>query len=675
MEDNVPIEVARIIAFFLPGQLESSHFLVPALYSNGHCEAVPSPQTLKIYLTTQLEDANSYARLLATGRTTRYLLWALNNDNSIDNVFEYPLIALNSEATFSLFCLNFYCDEEPTKSILRESNGTCSRKGASSGVYGVVDNDPNVSFLVSNKGPDFMHVYSALPIGSLETVEYYILNPSRYQGNYIQAFSLRSLHQNGTEVTFIPTAAVKIYRPATRRLRTRTVQAYDEAVLFLGSLETVWIEVELESCDSVVTLTGTRIESSYEIAVFSAQGICNEAFNSLPDTSNDKTPDSSSSYDDSSSSYGDYSGSGSYGDYSGSYDDSLGPYGDYSGSYDDSSGSYGDYSGSYGDYYDDSAYYRDYSGSDDISQGMDYSGSGSGSGSDSYEYEYSDSASQDDYDYDTSDTVPFSYIVSPLRQLPPVSRWGKLHVTDLKKLALFSEDDSMQFFIVSFSILSSARSEVTISCYGTVDDETICKAAQVVGKGEVWRYELHLKTMLQAEVVVIEGDDPILVLHEVYSQGSEYHSELLQPAEWHLRKQMVPILYPLGPVEPESNPDLAFAISLVVPNQLVETEYVTVWDNRESRSPSNLDEYRLISSYTHTRVHGHTLIRIMLDPAGYDRKDYILQFAMNSTETTMFGASVFAFGGYAFSNGYVLGESRDLCGGPVHVMMICGTCR
>lgn len=526
-----------------PGQNEPSPFLVPTLYSYGDCSAVPSPQTLTLYINTLLEDGKSRALLIGTGRTTTEALWAQTRDNTIDNVFEYSLISLNEEALYNLFCLNYYCFEEPTEEVLIESNGTCNEMEAASGVYGYIDSDPGVAFIVANKGPDFMHVYAALPIAEQEDATYYILNPSRHRADYIQSFTLRAL-ENGTEVTIVPTETVSVFRPATPTLEliTETVEAYDEYVIYFDPLETVWIEVEVESCGSTASLTGTLVRSSHELAVFSAQALCNETLNAIPD--------------------------------------------------------------------------------------------------------------------DQTEVLPFSYIFSPQRQLPPVNRWGTRHVTDLMKLHLFPEKDK-EFYVVSFSILAIAESDVSITCYGP-EAKTVCSANQILGEGEVWRYEVQLKTMLEAEVVFIEGSDSILVLHEAYSREEDtvYHSELLQPNKWFSRKQMVPVLHSLDADSLDAQPEV-FVVNLVIPDKDVQMPQIRVWDNKENEQPSKLEDFNLISSYSRLTIQGHTLVRILLDSAAYDGRDYVLQFtiasAADSGKDIKFGASIFSFGGYAYSNGYLLG--------------------
>lgn len=485
--------------------------------------------------------------IFATGRTTTHGLWVLNRNNIIDNVFKFTLLALTHEALSRLFCLSYFCFEDPTEEILLRSNGTCSRKQASSGAYIYVDNDPTVSLIVSNKGPNFMNVYAALPLTEGQNVTYHILNPTRYRENYIHAFAVRAL--DDTEVTILPTSAVKIFRPAVDtfpNVKVEIFEAYDEVVLQLSSLETVWVEAVVEACDSGVTLTGTLIESFYEIAVFSAQALCNKTFIS---TSNSTGNDS------------------------------------------------------------------------DVA----------------------------------SNTLPFSFILNPLRQLPPVHKWGTLYLSDLTKLSSFYSDD-MEHFVVSFSILSASQSDVTITCYS--GEEVVCSANQVTGEGEIWRYELFIKTMHPADAIVIKGSAPMLVLHEVYSQRrdpEEYHSELLQPTEWFLEKQAVPILHALQAPHPQ-----AVVVNLVMEKNM-SSGNILVWDNRDSTLPRTLGSYKGILNYSLSEVADYVLVHIKMDPTAYGGGDYVLQFAVNSTDNdTKFGASVFSHGGYAYSNGYILGIGWNL---------------
>lgn len=510
---------------------------------------VPYPQTLTIHLTTQREedDDDTSVLIFGTGWTTTGGLWAVE-DNKIDNVFELTLLALNHEAENSIYCLNFYCNEEPTKEIKVESNGTCKWRAAASGVYGYADNDPTVSFIVANKGPNFMHVYAALPVGEGENATYYILNPTHYQDGYIQAIALRAL-SDGTNVTLVPSTAVKIFRPhkPTLQLITETTEAYDEVVLSFSALETVWVEVEVTSCDSAVSLSGTVIESSYELAVFSSKALCN---NTAPVNKTGASNETTNWPTDSTDS--------------------------------------------------------------------------------------------------VSEALSFGYILNPLHQLPPVSRWGSCYVVDLSP---FSNSDE-EIYVVSFSILSATQSDVSITCYSR--EVTVCKASKLLGKGETWHYELNLKTLLNAEVVFIEGSSPVMVLSEVFSQRNEevYHSEMLQPTEWFLKKQTVPILHSLG-----SSQHQTFDVNLVVPGNAVTVERVMVWDNRNNESMLPINDYKLITSYSLAIVRNYTFIRIVLDPtAGHD---YILQFRITGAtpgeDNVKFGASVFSFGGYAYSNGYVQG--------------------
>lgn len=366
----------------------------------------------------------------------------------------------------------------------------------------------------------------------------------------------------------VPTSTVRLYRPALFEFKPVSVQAYERIVLYFKYFETVWVEAEVESCDSRVTLTGTLIESSFEMAVFSVQALCNET----------SPPNTSIHYDDSSN-------------------------------------------------------------STNVTTS------------------------------DLSHPLPFSFILSPLRQLPPVNQWGTLHIVDLKKLSSIFVPDK-RFFVVSFSILSAAESFVTITCHGP--EGAVCNANQLVGKGETWRYDLHVKSMLQAEAVTIEGNAPIIVLHEVYSQGQyePHHSELLQPTNWFLNKQMIPIMYSLG------SHSQTFVVSLVIPNEFMTMEWIVVWDNRENTSPSKLDDYDLIKSHSYSTVKGHTLVNIVMDSRGYEGQDYVVQFAINHTDqNAKFGASIFSYGGYSFSNGYIRGKFYCSMYNNVECILVILLCR
>ena len=535
-----------------PG-LKSSPFFVPTLYSYGDCSAVPQPQTLTIYLSTQMPDEKSRAFLVGTSRDTTGALWHKLDDNTIENVFEYPLIALNQEARNYLFCLNYYCYEPPSNETLIQSHGRCSESEAASGVYGIVDDDPTVSIIIANVGPDFMHIYPALPINyPSPNATYYILNPTHLQDGYIHGFALRALLR-GTEVTVTPTVAVNIFRPATPELELETelVEAYEEYVLqFDYQYETVWIEVEVEECDSSVSLTGTLIQSSHELSVFSSQGLCNETSDYSP--SNEKNTTSSPT---------------------------------------------------------DAPY----------------------------------------------DALPFSYLFSLSSQLPPVTEWGTQFISDTKKLSSFPESDG-ELYVVSFSILSAEESDISITCYnGQEAMLSTCSAHQTVQSGEVWQHTLQLKTVLEAEAVYIEGSTPVMVLYETYSQRSRdgvRHSEMLQPTAWFSSKPMLPVIHSF-----QSLPQ-TFFVSLVIPDVYVKMEHIRVWDNKDNDEPSKLGDFELVSSYSHSIVQGDTLVRIFLDPNGNNGSDYMLQFTIASDKLDRdveFGASIFSFGAYAYSNGYILG--------------------
>ena len=522
---------------------------------------MPYPQTLTIYLTTQqLVYNTSRVFLAASGRSTFRFLWALNNNNAIDNVFEYDLLELHDEAKYSLNCLNYYCNEKPSDEVLQISNGTCSDRDSTSGVYAYIDFDPTVSFIVSNKGPNFMILYAALPISGQQDVTYHILNPTRYLENYIQAFALRGLNANNTEVTIIPTTHVKVFRPAlTSGIVVTMAEAYDTIYLTVLPFETVWVEVEVTSCDSTDTLTGTIIKSSNEMAVFSAQALCNETF--VP--------------------------------YSNSTDNDT-----------------------------------------------------------AYDYVY-----DDDEDNAVSGSLAFSFILNPLYQIPPTHRWGDLYIVDLKKLALFGAE--MEFYVVSFSILSSTESQVSITCHGP-EQTPACKANQLLDEGEIWNYELRIKSTLPAEAVVIRASGPIMVLHEIYSQGRDdaHHMELLQSTEWFLNvSQAVPVAYSLKDTQPQ-----AFAVNLIISNDYPATsKKILVWDSVEIRTPRLIENYSLVQNYSYSTVDGYTLVHILLDPIGYNKTDFVLRFAVYSAlstydQATRFGASIFSYGGYAYSNGYILGK-------------------
>lgn len=498
-----------------------------------------------------MQRGQSRVFLIGTDRSTTGALWHQTSDNTIENVYEYPLIALNQDAPYYFFCLNYYCYETPTKEVLMESHDTCNQAEAASGVYGIVDSDPTVSFIVTNVGPDFMHIYPALPINyPSPNATYYILNPTRLQDGYIQGFVLRSL-LNGTEVTIVPTVAVNIFRPATPELELETepVEAYEEHVLYFDQYETVWIEVEVEKCDGSVSLTGTLIQSSHELAVFSTQGLCNETSDS---SSNNETDTTSSPTD--------------------------APY----------------------------------------------------------------------------EALPFSYLFSVSSQLPPVSQWGTRFISDAKKMKFFPESNE-DFYVVSFSILSAEESNISITCYNDQEAMLACSVKQAIRPGEVWQHKLQLETVLKAEAVYIEGTAPMMVLYETYSQRSRdgvYHSEMLQPTEWFSSKQMLPVLQSF---QLESQ---TYFVSLVVPDVNVEMKHIWVWDNRDNEQPSRLDDFELVSSYSRSVVQGDTLVRILLDPNGYNGTDYVLQFTIASDKLRRdlkFGASIFSFGAYAYSNGYILG--------------------
>lgn len=530
--------------------------MVPALFSRGNCSAVPYPQTLTIYLTTQQQEGKSRAFLVASGKSTTRFLWSLARNNLIENVFEYGLLELHHLASSPLFCLNYYCDESPTSEIFVSSNGTCFRKNGASGVYAWIDQDPTISFVVSNKGPDFMLLYAALPFTSAENTTYHILHPTRHTDNYVQAFALRAVADGITEVTFIPTSPVKIFQTpmALEMIVITRAEAYSEVVLHLLPFQTVWVEVEVESCDSLAqTLTGTVVKSSYEIMVHSAQALCNETLiNSTHGSHALSSADNSS----------------------------------------------------------------------------------------------------DDTSSDTS--LAFSFVLNPIHQLPPVHRWGTLYISDLNKLKLFSIAD-MEFYILSFSIVSATESEVSITCRSPRGN--VCEARQLLGEGEIWQYRLQANRMLEAEAVVIRGTGPVLVLHEVYSHGRQdrvIHAELLQAQEWFSNRQAVPVARSLGPEGQAAAQQ--YVISLVIPNKRASPlpEEILVWDNMERESPSPLDDYQPIQNYSYSTVDDHTLVHLVLDPTTYEGRDYVVRFSLN--DTGRLGASIFSSGGYAFSNGYILGE-------------------
>lgn len=511
---------------------------------------MPYPQTLHLYLTTQLEDADSRALLIATGKSSVGVFWALQRDNVIRNVFDYPLIQLHNEVENFLFCLNSYCYEQPTEAVFNASNGVCSERDATSGLYSFIGQDLTISFIVSNKGPNFMHVYAALPFDDRQNVTYYVLNPTQYPDNYIQGFAIRALESDAT-ITIFPTSTVRIFRPFQSvitsfeaSLDIMTVEAYDEVTLILRAPENVWVEAVVETCNSQVTLTGTRIESSHETAIHSVQALCNKT--------------------------------------------------------------------------------------------MDFG--------------QNDTVSMVD---GIPNSLPFSTIMSPLRQLPPVYKWGTLFFSDLKKLRSFSESE-MKYFVISFSIIAAEESEVSIKCHSP--NALLCHAVQSMREGEVWQYQLQIQSMLQAEAIVIRGTGPIMVLHEIYAQERQqvYHSELVQPVEWFTIQQAVPILYSFAP-QPQT-----FFVTLTIPGDTVKTEHILIWDNRDNQTKMALDDYRLIKAQSSSSIENHTLFHLEIDPFGYGGRDFVIQFVINNTEheaVTKFGASMFSYNGYAFSNGYVLGKT------------------
>lgn len=390
-----------------------------------------------------------------------------------------------------------------------------------------------------------MNIYAVLPISTIQQdFKYYILNPSQYLEEYTQALAIRA-YLNHTEVSITPTSPIRIFHPNDLpEINFDYVEANSRAVLYFKAYETVWIEPVVEKCDSTVTLTGTLIESSHDIAVFSSQALCNKSSNSTTDYA-----------------------------------------------------------------------------------------IGSGTGS--------------NFVTATTSKLPFSFIVNHLHQLPPVRRWGTHFVSDLFKLNLFPPAE-MDYFIISFSAMSDRKSEVSIKCYK--HGETICSGRQHLSNGTVWRYELQMKEMLLADAIIIKSNHPILVLHETYSKSKDrvFYSELLQPTEWFSRQQVIPISHSLVSLSQ------AFIISLVIPNEYFTLQEINIWDNRGNETPLVLDDYELISSYSHSRVEDNTLVHITVDPMGYNSSDFVLKFAINNTNNcTRFGASILSLGEYAYSNGYI----------------------
>ena len=518
----------------MTGQSAKTYFLMPLLYSDGNCSAVPYPQTLSLYFTTEKEDDSSRVILVATGPSTLYAVWQKNTNNFINTVYEVELIQLHNKAIDKYRCLSAYCNREPQDQTKIESNGVCTIKHGISGVYGWANDDTTVSSIVNNKGPNFMNIFSLLPIFSsdLQISSYYILNPIYYQEKYIQAIVIRGL-LGFTEVNIVPISDVKLYRPAKESLEV--IEAYNTAVLNLKPLETVWIEAVVKNCNSRVTLTSTRIETSLEVAVFSAQALCNNK-DPIPNTHQHIKK----------------------------------------------------------------------------------------------------------LDLQSSGTTPFSYIINPLYQLPPVHNWGELYIIDLYKLRSFYTD-----YVLSFTMLSANQSEITITCYKA--EKKTCNEKQVVGEGEVWHHELEIKRMSPpADAIVIRASGPILVLHEVHQQygGKFLYSELLQSTEWFSYKQAIPISNTLEAQHQE------FIISLVIPSEYFSLQQLTVKDNKNNRSPQRLEDYQLIDKYSYLLVEDYTLIHMIMNRTGYN-SDYVLLFELNDTEKcTKFGASVFSHGGYAYSNGY-----------------------
>ena len=240
-----------------------------------------------------------------------------------------------------------------------------------------------------------------------------------------------------------------------------------------------------------------------------------------------------------------------------------------------------------------------------------------------------------------STSLPFSFVMNPLRQFPPVTRWGTVFIFDAYKLSLFSMDNTT----VMFHILSSNESSVSITIIRK--GRYVCNSTENLGEGEIWSYELNT---FSAEAIVINGSSPTLVLYEAYSSDIQY-SELLQPIEWFTSRQAIPISYSFRP-QPQQ-----FLVSLVITSAEIEDELINIWDDKDHETPQRLDDYEFIDSYFTTRLACYTLVHIAMNSTAYNETNYVLQFELNVTdESTFLGASVFSYNGYAFSNGYNLGK-------------------
>ena len=247
------------------------------LFPYKHCGEAPTPQSLSFHITNLL-DYNADIDVFQIGGYSGVII---RLQRSVQELKTLKLIEPNSNARIYYTCQQYYCDETPTRDVLEKSNGTCNHSEMVTGLYSYVKNDPAILLTVNEQGPDYIHIYSALPSQVAQSnqssvFEYHILTGST-RSNHTSGVAIMATH-NCTNITITPSVDVYLYTVHKKKISIGTLLANETSTVHcLQRFHILWMEEIVMNCSySMPTMSGTIISSSADVAAYTAEVQCND---------------------------------------------------------------------------------------------------------------------------------------------------------------------------------------------------------------------------------------------------------------------------------------------------------------------------------------------------------------------------------------------------------------
>ena len=236
-------------------------------------------------------------------------------------------------------------------------------------------------------------------------------------------------------------------------------------------------------------------------------------------------------------------------------------------------------------------------------------------------------------------------------QMPPVDQWGTTYVADLSPIKLYN-NKGKENVIATFSIISVNATNVTFH-YHNNTVSIVVKEFNLTPQRETHVPVLQAQSEVQSFThVLIESEEPILVLMEIHSETKEvYSSILLQSVQWFSKQQTIVLAHP------SELKNTRYYATVIVPKQFYDTSEIQVSDT-DSGLRSTLSEYEYFDS--NDVITGRAYVLVHLKPQlqnGSESKTILIQ---HTNACAKVGVTLHAIGSqtsYSYGGGYIASKA------------------